>query len=117
MSQVKSKALEQAIKILDALKLEYVIFDSEGNKHGELEVAEKKKRSESEFPRGEIRQYFLPFIKDMGVGDVVEVDAGHYGLERVRGGICSWFLGKYGPSACTTTIKHSKNSVEVLRIY
>lgn len=117
MSQIKAKALEQAIKILDALNCQYLIIDGEGKQHGDLVIAPKKKRAEPEFPYGEIRQYTLPFIKDLKVGEVVEVDAKNYGLERIRGGICTWFLNKYGPGACTTTIKHSNNSIEVLRIY
>ena len=117
MSQIKAKALEQAIKILDALKLSYLIIDENGNKHGSLEAVEQRKRAPSEFPRGEVRGYILPFIKDMKVGDIAQVNAGKYGVERIRANMTSWMIEKYGKGSCTTSANHETNTVEILRIF
>lgn len=113
---VKVNALAQAIKILNALKINYAIIDEDGNKHGNLEVADPKKRAAPEFPRGEVRSHVLQFIEKIQVGEIKEVPADKYGLARVRANACSWMIEKYGAGCCTTSISHEKNTVEILRI-
>lgn len=113
---VKANALAQAIKILNALKVGYAIIDEDGNRHGNLEVTEPKKRAPSAFPRGEVRSYVLQFIEKIQVGEIKEVPADKYGLERVRANCCSWLIERYGPGCCTTSINHDNNTIEILRI-
>lgn len=53
MEQIKVTTLRKAIGLLDACGFKYAIIDSDGIKHGELELAEIKpatKRSPLAFP-------------------------------------------------------------------
>ena len=74
MEPILKRELDKAIRVLDLIKCEYAIIDPDGQKYGNLEVAEKKiGKSRLEFPRGVVKEHIEPFIKDLmghGVEDI-----------------------------------------------
>jgi hypothetical protein len=121
MKDIQKSALNKAINILNAINAKYLVIDSDGETHKNhqfniVEKPQKIVRAESVFPRGEVKNHFLPLVKNMVAGDVAVIDAGKYGAERVRGSICSWFSQMHGNGTATTSINSRNNTVEVLRI-
>ena len=117
MKEVQQVSLKKALAMLSAIGCTFAVIDPDGNKHGTLELAEPKtdrKRLSPAFPRGEVSEYFVPFIDGMKVGDVVEIPAEKYGVERIRGSICSWFVRNRGKGSVNTFV--TKDSVQVMRI-
>lgn len=110
--EIKTKTLNQAIKMLDALKVQYKIIDGDGNVYDKL----IEKKAKSGLPRGERRAYVLQFIENMDIGDVVEFPAGPYNIEELRSNAISWFNGMYGVGSCTSSVDKEKNTCEILRI-
>jgi hypothetical protein len=110
--EIKTKTLQQAMKMLDALKVQYKIIDEDGNVYDKL--IEKKQKSS--IPRGDRRSYVLKFIENMDIGDVVEFPAGPYKIEELRSNAISWFNGTHGTGSCTSTVNKEKNTCEILRI-
>ena len=121
MLEIQKTTLDKALTLLKAVGAKYLVVDVDGETHKnhEFNIVEPKQkmiRAQSAFPRGEVKDYFLPFVKDMVAGDVVIIDGGKYGAERVRGSICSWFSQAHGNGVVTTAINSNTNTVEVLRV-
>ena len=117
MKEVQQVSLKKALTMLTAIGCTFAVIDPDGNKHGTLELAEQKsdrKRLSPAFPRGEVNDYFRPFVENMKVGDVVEIPAGKFGVERVRGSVCSWFVRYRGKGSANTFV--TKDTVQVMRI-
>lgn len=115
---VQALAIERAINMLTAAGAKFAIITAEGNKFGDLEVAEPRQRKRKVFtrPQGEMRDHFLPYISGMVPGGYAEVPAGPYSLEDVRGPLTSWACVHWGKGSAMTSINRDKNVVEVIRV-
>jgi len=116
MKEVQQVSLKKAITMLAAIGCKFAIVNPDGNKHGTLEITEKtdRKRAKSEFRRGEVHDYYIQFIENMNVGEVAEIPAGKFGVERIRGSVCSWFVRNRGKGSANTFV--TKDTVQVMRI-
>ena len=116
MKEVQLASLKKALATLNILGCKYAVIDSDGNRHGDLEIVQKpeRKRASPTFPRGEVHDYFAPFIENLEIGEVAEIPSGKYGVERIRGSVCSWFVRNRGKGSANTVV--SGNNVQVLRI-
>lgn len=76
MNEVKNVALNKALAILNALKVQYKVIGGDGTEYGELKVAppvsDKPKRG-SKYGWGTLTNAVKPYIKDLAVGDVAVV--------------------------------------------
>lgn len=117
MMKVQKKTLKTAFDLLDALGCSYAVLDAEGNKYGTLDINQPKnrKRSPSEFPHGEKRNYVNSYLCNMKVGDVVVMPWGKYG-KGLQGSVLSWFCKTHGVGSGTSTLNVEKQSIEVLRL-
>lgn len=115
---VQQVALDRALKLLDAAGAQYAVLDSNGVKHGTLEIAVPKPAKKKIFTHkhGEFRDYFLPYIESMNPGDCVHVPVGKYELEELRGPLSSWCSTNWGAGSVITSINRKGNIVEVLRV-
>ena len=55
MKEVQLASLKKALATLNILGCKYAVIDSDGNRHGDLEIVQKpeRKRASPTFPRGE----------------------------------------------------------------
>lgn len=106
--------------MLKAVGVKYHIVTDEdvvlANHDFRFAPTKEQKRAKSEFPRGDVLNHYLPYIKELKPGEVAVIPDGGYGVERVRGGVCSWFSRTVGNNKVVSTINKKNNTVEVLRI-
>jgi hypothetical protein len=67
MNQVENSVLTKVTAVLNSLNLKFAIVDSDGNKHGDLNIEQTKKvkRRRSIYPLGELRAYIMPFMQNV----------------------------------------------------
>lgn len=119
MEQIKAQTLNRALALLNAAGCQYAVIDTDGVKHGDLEVCapeEKKRRSDLAFPIGTIKAYIEPYINDLAVGSVASVPILDYGDHRIQSGIINHATRIWGKGSVTTTIVRGSEVVEVLRV-
>jgi len=83
---------------LNSLNLKFAIVDSDGNKHGDLNIEQTKKvkRRRSIYPLGELRAYIMPFMQNLMINTSKKIPAGKYSPEVVRGSISSYATADVG---------------------
>lgn len=114
---VQQLAIERAVNMLKGAGAQFKIITADGQHYGELEIAapEQRKRKVYTRPLGEMRDYFKPFVVGMIPGGYVEIPAGKYELEDIRGPLSAWMHSKWGTGSAITSINREKNVVEVIR--
>jgi methionyl-tRNA formyltransferase len=124
MELVFQKMMEKAVKDLDALErkghLQFKVFTTEGKEYGTLKAAtpkvkKERKRSANIFPMGEVRNYILPYLKDLKPDNIVSIPVGKYPAENLRGNVCSWCTVNWGKGTYSSTFNKEKQSVEIYR--
>lgn len=116
MKEVQRAALEKAIIWLKAAGCTFAIIDADGNKHGELEVTEKKKKRPSLYPHGELAKYVGGFLRDIKPGQVVDVPLGKYERKTIMSTCSSWMCRHVGNGVHTAAFNEKAKAVEVLRV-
>lgn len=113
----QSIAVSRAIALLNAAQAQYKIITEDGAEYGGLTVVvpKAKKRIHTR-PRGELRDYYLPYLINMQAGQTVSVPAGPYELEDLRGPITSYCSTHWGNGSYITSINRKENAVELLRV-
>jgi len=119
MESTKRIALDRAVRLLDALKLSYVIMLDDGEKIvvGDIEVTEKKprKRRQSNNPHGTFTGLLNANNFDaMAVGDVITIDAGEFSVESLRSTASSKANRIWNGGKVVTSVKGS--SLEIMRV-
>lgn len=118
MEQIKVTTLRKAMSLLDACGFQYAIVDSDGARHGTLEVVAPKapsKRGPLAFPYGEVINHIKPYLPEQfAVGEVVEVPILEYGANRMRSSVLNALSRKYGHNKFTTVIDNG--NVQVMRV-
>lgn len=117
MNQIEKNVLAKVTNVLQSLGLKYAIVDSDGNKHGELNVAQEKKlkRRRSIFPLGELRNHIMPHLQSILINTTKHVPCGKYPVESVRSSISSYATQLWGAGTYKTHISADKKFVEVTR--
>lgn len=117
MNQVEASVLNKVFGVLKSLDLKFAIVDSDGNKHGDLNVAEQKKpkRRRSIYPLGELRAYIMPHLQGMMINSTKHIPAGKYAAEIVRGSVSSYATQMWGSGNYKTRVSDDRKSVEVTR--
>jgi len=108
MSGIKQQTLERALNMLKAIGATYAVIDEEGNKHGTLEISDKKKSS-GKYPYGTLSTYAGKHMANMSVGDIVEIPFDKFAGEEVRSAAVSWACYHWGNGTVTSaTVKDAK---------
>jgi hypothetical protein len=105
MEQIKTITLRKAISLLDACGFKYVIIDSDGKKHGTLEVVDNTKKRKLEYPMGTLVSYIVKHIPvTIAVGDVFQIPPGNFDPVKIRSGAISYLIRKYGTGKFTSIV-------------
>ena len=111
---IKTKTIENVVKILRALNVQYKIITEDGTEYGELVVATQKKKRDRLFPHGHYSTYVYPYLQQLNVGEVAQVPINDYdriGLSRAVSS-CGIRLWGIGSNTTHTTATH----IEILRL-
>ena len=115
MNTLHTKALSNAIKLLNAIGAKYAIVDSDLKKYGELEVVTKKKRAPSKYPYGAIRKHVAPYLEPLQVNQTVRIPVHPYDLETVYGSASSAASTMWGHKAHKVGTTDDKKFVLITR--
>ena len=102
MNTLHTKALTNAIKLLNAIGAKYAIVDADLRKHGDLEVITKKKKAPAKYPYGVIRKHITPYLENLQPNQTARIPAAPYDLETV-----------YGSASSTATVLWGKQCHKV----
>ena len=123
------RTLEGALLIVRNLGYSYVVEkDGESYKHGNISIQSTKKddgakkRKTYQYERGYLKKYVEPQMKNMKVGELIEISNQHpdgtaislYSLQSAAGNAANIF---WGPGSVTTSMNPKNKTVEVLRLF
>lgn len=122
MELIFQKMLNAALVNLKQLNakglVEYKVICGK-DEYGGLDVAKtkisKRKKDPLGIGRGTMRNYVLPFVKDLQPGDITSIPLNKYPPESVRGNASSWCSIHWGAGTYTTSINHKNKAIEVYR--
>lgn len=115
MNNLHAKALTNAVKLLNAIGAKYAIVDSDGVKHGDLEVITKKKRAPAKYPYGSLRKHVVPYLQDLRVNCTARIPVHPYDLESVYGSASSAASTMWGHKSHKVGTSEDKKSVYITR--
>lgn len=116
MHDIQKNTALKALRTLDALGIAYAAI-IDGETHGTLEVKTRRTRIRpARYAHGETRAYYLPLLKDMAVGDVVDVPAGHFDLTVLSSNITAFASHEWGKGNTVTQSNKDAGIISVLRI-
>lgn len=115
MNTVHLKALTNAVKLLNAIGAKYAIIDTNGGRHGELEVVTKKKRSPAKYPYGVLRQHVAPYLVDLKVNETARIPAAPYDIDTVYGSASSTATTMWGKKCHRVGKSEDKKFVLITR--
>jgi hypothetical protein len=118
MNQVEKNVLTKVSSVLNSLNLKFAIVDSDGNKHGDLDVAQvkKPKRRRSIYPLGELRAHIMPHLTSIMINTTKHIPVGKYQPDIVRGSVSSYATHLWGAGNYKTKVSQDKRYVEVTRM-
>lgn len=112
MMQVEKKALEKALRMLDALGCRYGVETEDGETFGVALQAEKK-RSSVRNPG--CSQYCEQHIRDLNVGEKLTVPVGEYDPPAIQACLAYAATKLFGRGSITTARNDKSRCVEVMR--
>ena len=115
MTNIERITLPKIISMLNACNFKFAIIDSDGNKHGDLEIVARKKRRPLQYPIGTLSSHFLPYIKNLVPDQAAEIPCLDYDPETIRGSIAAWTSKHWGNGVCSTLVDRETNTVLVFR--
>lgn len=117
MNNIEKAALDKAISFLKAGKFTYAILDSDGTKHGDLEIVNKtgRKRGALKYPMGTLRNHFYPYIHDLKKDEGAEIPCGDFAPEYLRKTISAWACNHWGNKSHNIVISEPSNSLILFR--
>ena len=118
MNQVEKDVLNKVTNVLNSRNLKFAIVDSDGNKHGDLNLEQTKKikRRRSIYPLGELRAHIMPHLTSLMVNTTKSIPAGKYDVENVRASVSSYATQLLGRGNYRTKVSQDKRHVEVTRM-
>ena len=115
MNNLERITLPKVMSMLNACKVQFAIIDSDGKKHGNLEVVEKSKRRPLKYPFGALAKHFAPYIENLTEDQAAEVPCKEYDIESMRSAIAGWASSHWGNGSCSTMLDRKSNTVLVFR--
>jgi len=105
MNTLHKRAVDNAIKLLNAVGAQYAIIDTDGVKTGSLEVVTKIKRRPSAYAHGELTKHVKPYIDNTKVNSTVEIPVGKFDLATVYRSVSSHASKTWGNGSHSITSK------------
>ena len=116
MKEVQVKALESAVRLLEAAGVKYAIRTDDGGSYGTLEVVEARKKAPCKYPHGSLATHIRPFIMSMQVGDVSSIPVTPFDPETLASSVASICSKTWGNKNHTACITKDRTAIEVLRL-
>jgi len=116
-TEIQTKAINQALRILNAVGAKYKIIMPDATEYGELIIAKpevKKYRRTLRHPRGTFSAFLAPLFENMKIGDVKQIPFGEFKPEHLRSAATAYANHLWGPGSHTSTV--TKHHVELMRI-
>jgi hypothetical protein len=114
MSELRQIAIQRALKALGNMGCKFAVIDVEGNKYGELEVTEIKKRRASVHEHGSLTKHIKPYLTPMNPGDVVVIPIDSFEPKSLSSALSSYAHSLWGKGS--STYCRRDNTFELLRI-
>jgi len=108
MNTLHKRAVDNAVKLLNAIGAQYAIIDTDGVKTGNLEVVTKIKRRKALYPHGEVIKHIKPYIDNIKVNTTVEIPVGKFDLATVYRSVSSNASKLWGTGSHSITTKDGK---------
>jgi hypothetical protein len=115
MNTIHTKALTNAVKLLNAIGAKYAIVDVDLKKYGELEVITKKKRAAAKYPYGVIRKHIKPYLDHIEVNQTARIPVSPYDLDTVYGSASSTATVLWGKQCHKVGASEDKRFVLITR--
>lgn len=112
---VHQKALTNAIKLLNAIGVEYAVKDFNGNVHGNAVIQEKSKRKPAKYPYGSLANHVRPYLDSCGVNQTVHIPTGQFDIEHVYGSASSIASKQWGNGCHKIGTTDDKKTVIITR--
>jgi hypothetical protein len=112
MNTVKTLAIDQALRLLNASNCKYFVIDEEGKTYGEIPTVTNSKK-QRKYKQGLMCNYFKPFLVNVKIGDVVVIPFNDFDPRALSGAVTAYLStnwGKQSYKSCTTN-----SSIEILR--
>lgn len=114
-ASLHQKALTNAIKLLNAIGVEYAIQDHDGTVHGNAKLETKPKRTPAKYPYGTLSKYVRPYIEACGVNQTVTIPIGNFEIEYVYGSASSTASKVWGNGCHKISTTEDKKAVVLTR--
>ena len=108
MNTLHKRAVDNAVKLLNAIGAQYAIIDTDGVKTGNLEIVTKIKRRKALYPHGEVIKHIKPYIDNIKVNTTVEIPVGKFDLATVYRSVSSNASKSWGTGSHSITTKDGK---------
>lgn len=112
---VHKKALENAMKLLNAIGAQYAIKTAQGELFGELEAKVKPKRKPHKYPYGSLASHIKPYIDSCAVNQTVTIPIGQFELKNVYGSASSIATKEWGNGCHKVGTTSDKKGVVLTR--
>lgn len=81
-TSLHEKALSNAVKLLNAIGVEYAIQDHDGTLHGNGVLQTKAKRKPLTYPYGSLSKHVRPYVDACGINQTVTTRLAHQKIRR-----------------------------------
>lgn len=115
MNTVHLKALTNAIKLLNAIGAKYAIVDTNGGRHGELEVKAKSKRAPLKYPYGSLARHIRPYLARCRVNHTIGIPVGQFDIDSVYSSTSSIASKDWGNGNHKIGVNDNKTEVLITR--
>ena len=114
-TSLHEKALSNAIKLLNAIGVEYAIQDHDGTLHGNGVLQTKAKRQPAKYPYGTLSKHVRPYVDACGVNQTVTIPVGQFELIHVYGSASSTASKVWGNGCHKIGTSEDKKNVILTR--
>ena len=114
-TSLHEKALSNAVKLLNAIGVEYAIQDHDGKMHGNGVLQTKAKRQPAKYPYGALSSHTRPYVDACGVNQTVTIPIGQFDLIHVYGSASSTASKVWGNGCHKIGTSEDKKSVLLTR--
>lgn len=121
-SGLKQRALEDVIKRLDTLGVQYRVIGHDGTSYGtwsDAKVETKtvtKYRTGNRYPYGVLKRHVNLYMESMQPGDECEIPCADFDVAALHSSVASWAIRLWGTGNYITTRDRDACVIRVLRV-
>lgn len=120
MLEVQEKKLKQAVAMLEVLGTKFKVITPDGVEYGDLEIKPPKPASKGRnlprYPRGEVRDLFMPFLVGMKAGQAKVIECKNHDARVVARDLAAYSANHFGAGSLSCHTDRESNIVQVLAL-